>query len=190
MVPTVSYSLNHYLLFIIHFHDIIMTTMASQITSLTSVYPTINSGADQRKHQSSASLAFVWGIHRWPVNSPHKGPVTRKTFTFDDVIMHLPTHNRQWEHYDDRCLSNYVHTFQIMFTALLAVRAITKNSSTFSATNISSNMIWFRQLHDTIKMKSNHIGINYNHNNIVIRSHIIIYNSVQNLIFATKFSNI
>ena len=42
--------------------------------------------ADQRKHQSSASLAFVWGIHRWPVNFPHKGPVTRKMFPFDDVI--------------------------------------------------------------------------------------------------------
>ena len=47
------------------------------------------SGADQRKHQSSASLAFVRGIHRWPVNSPHKGPVTRKMFPFDDVIMVL-----------------------------------------------------------------------------------------------------
>ena len=41
----------------------------------------------RRKHQSSASLAFVWGIHRWPVNSPHKWPVTRKRFPFDDVIM-------------------------------------------------------------------------------------------------------
>ena len=46
-------------------------------------------GADQKKHQSSASLAFVRGIHRWPVNSPHKGPVTRKMFPFGDVIMHL-----------------------------------------------------------------------------------------------------
>ena len=45
------------------------------------------SGADQRKHQSSASLAFVWGIHRWPMNSQHKGPVTRKMFPLDDVIM-------------------------------------------------------------------------------------------------------
>ena len=45
------------------------------------------SDADQRKHQSSASLAFVWGIHRGPVNSPHKWPVTRKMFPFDDVIM-------------------------------------------------------------------------------------------------------
>ena len=43
--------------------------------------------ADQRKHQSSASLAFVWGIHRGPVNSPHKWPVTRKMFTFDDITM-------------------------------------------------------------------------------------------------------
>ena len=45
------------------------------------------SGADQRKHRSSASLAFVRGIHRGPVNSPHKWPVTRKMFPFDDVIM-------------------------------------------------------------------------------------------------------
>ena len=50
------------------------------------VTETIYSCADQRKHQSSASLAFVRGIHRWPVNSPHKWPVTRKMFPFDDVI--------------------------------------------------------------------------------------------------------
>ena len=47
-----------------HYIDVIMTTMASQITSLTIVYSTVYSDADQRKHQSSASLAFVWGIHR------------------------------------------------------------------------------------------------------------------------------
>ena len=64
-----------------------MGAIASQITSLTIVYSTVNSGADQSKHQSSASLAFVWGIHRGPVNSPHKWPVTRKMFPFDDVIM-------------------------------------------------------------------------------------------------------
>ena len=64
-----------------------MSAMSSQITSFTIVYSTVYSGADQRKHQSSASLAFVRGIHRWPVNSPHKGPVTRKMFPFDDVIM-------------------------------------------------------------------------------------------------------
>ena len=70
-----------------HYDDVIMSTLASKITSLTVVYSTIYSGADQSKHQSSASLAFVWGIHRGPVNSPHKWPVTRKMFPFDDVIM-------------------------------------------------------------------------------------------------------
>ena len=64
-----------------------MSAMASQITSLTIVYSNVYSGADQSKQQSSASLAFVQGIHRWPVNSPHKGPVTRKMFPFDDVSM-------------------------------------------------------------------------------------------------------
>ena len=64
-----------------------MSAMASQITSLTIVYSAVYSGADQRKPQSSASLAFVWGIHRGPVNCPHKGPVTQKMFPFDDVIM-------------------------------------------------------------------------------------------------------
>ena len=66
--------------FTVHYNDFIMSAMASQITSLTIVYSTIYSFADQRKHQSSASLAFVRRIHRWPVNSPHKGPVTRKCF--------------------------------------------------------------------------------------------------------------
>ena len=70
-----------------HYDDVIMTRMASQITSLAIVYSTVYSGADQSKHQSSASLAFVWEIHRGPVNFPHKWPVTRKMFPFDDVIM-------------------------------------------------------------------------------------------------------
>ena len=70
-----------------HYDDVIMSAIASQITSLTIVYSIIYSDADQRKHQSSASLAFVRGIHRGPVNSPHKWPVTRKMFPFDDVIM-------------------------------------------------------------------------------------------------------
>ena len=59
-----------------NYSDVIMSTMASQITSLSIVYLTIYSGADQRIHQSSVSLAFVRGIHRWTGNSPHKGPVT------------------------------------------------------------------------------------------------------------------
>ena len=74
-------------LLISHYIDAIMSTIASQITSLTIVYSTVYAGANQRKHQSSASLAFVRGIHRGSVNSPHKGPVTRKMFPFDNVIM-------------------------------------------------------------------------------------------------------
>ena len=70
-----------------HYTDVIMSTMASQITSLTIVYTSVYSGVVQRKYQSSASLAFVRGMQRWPANSPHKRPVTRKIFPFDDVIM-------------------------------------------------------------------------------------------------------
>ena len=70
-------------------NDVIMGAIASKITSLTIVYSTVYSSADQRKHQSSAWLAFVRGIHRWPLNSPHKWPVTRKMFPSDDVIMTL-----------------------------------------------------------------------------------------------------
>ena len=75
------------ILFSIHYGDVIMGTMASQTTSLTIVYSTVYSSADQRKQQRSASLAFVRGIHRGPVNSPHKWPVTRKMYSFDDVII-------------------------------------------------------------------------------------------------------
>ena len=70
-----------------HYGDVIMGAITSQITSLAIVCSTIYSDADHRKHQSSASLAFVRGIHRGPVNFPHKWPVTRKMFPFDDVIM-------------------------------------------------------------------------------------------------------
>ena len=94
----------------LHYCDVTMTMMASQITSLTVVYLIVYSDADQRKHQSVALLAFVRGIHRWPVNSPHKGPVTRKNVSIwwrrhdwlvsaDLIIMPyrcMPTHNEQW----------------------------------------------------------------------------------------------
>ena len=64
-----------------------MGAIASQITSLTIVYPTVYSDADHRKYQSSASLAIVPWIHRGPVNSPHKWPVTRKMVPWIHVIM-------------------------------------------------------------------------------------------------------
>ena len=66
-----------------------MSTIASQITSLTIVYSIVYSVADQTKPQSSASLAFVQGIHRGPVNSTHNWPLKRKMFPFDDVIMEV-----------------------------------------------------------------------------------------------------
>ena len=85
-----------------HYSDIIMSMMASEITSLMIVYSTIYLGANQRKHQSSASLAFVRGIHRWLVISLHKGPVMWKMFPFDDVIMDtfihtFRVHKYHWE---------------------------------------------------------------------------------------------
>ena len=74
----------------IHYcNDVIMRAMASQITGVSIVC----SGADKKNHHSSASLAVVWGIHRWPVNSPHKGPARGKMFPFDDAIM---THVHTW----------------------------------------------------------------------------------------------
>ena len=77
-----------------HYIDVIMGTMASQITSLTIAYSTVYSDADQRKHHSSGSLAFVWGIHLGPVNSLHKWPVMWKMFPFDDVIMGQEEHTK------------------------------------------------------------------------------------------------
>ena len=72
-----------------HYSDVIMSAMASQITGVSIVCSTVYSGADQRKHQNSASLVFVRGIHRWPVDSPHNGPVTRQMFPFDDDTMEV-----------------------------------------------------------------------------------------------------
>ena len=71
-----------------HYNDVIMNTMASQITSLMIVYSgVVYSATDQRKYQSSGSLAFVRGIHRGPMNSPYKRPVMWKMSPFDDIIM-------------------------------------------------------------------------------------------------------
>ena len=80
-----------------YYSDVIMGAIASQITSLMIVYSTVYSDEDQRKHQSSTSLAFVRGIHQWLVNSLHKGPVMWKMFPFDDIIMHFHlVHGLAW----------------------------------------------------------------------------------------------
>ena len=74
-----------------HYGDVMMGAIASQITSLTIVFLTVYSNADERKYESSVSLTFVRGNHRGPLNFPHNWPVTRKMFPFDDVIMVIPT---------------------------------------------------------------------------------------------------
>ena len=68
-----------------HYSDVITSAMVCLITGVSMVYST-----DQRKYQSSPSLAFMRGIHRWPVNSPHKGPVMWKIFLFSCLRL------RQW----------------------------------------------------------------------------------------------
>ena len=101
----------------LHYNDVTLSAMASQITSLTIVYSTVYSCAYQRQHQSSTSLAFVRGIHRWPVNSPSKGPVTRKMFPFDDVITYsccssayfVQVYFRLGDHTTDADLSQAIH---------------------------------------------------------------------------------
>ena len=116
-----------------HYNDVIMSSMASKITSLTIVYSAVYSGADQRKHQSSASLAFERGIHRGPVNSPHKGPVTRTMFPFDDVIMlnnyrmHRCGHFRNVaDHipftYAARCIIQWEMLFTMIFVSFFLTR--------------------------------------------------------------------
>ena len=77
---------------VMHYSDVTMIAMASQITGFSIVYWTVCSGADQWQHQKFTSLAFVREIHRWPLNSQNKGTVTRKMFPFDDVVMGISVH--------------------------------------------------------------------------------------------------
>ena len=113
-----------------HYGHVVMRTLSSQITSLTIVYSNVYSGADQRKHQSSASLAFVRGIHRGPVNSPQKLPVTRKMFPFDDVIMqsletppHQPFHTRNTDPFHLRFYGN-LHNIWVFCNPILDIQIV------------------------------------------------------------------
>ena len=105
-----------------HYHDVIMGAMASQITSPTIVCSTLYC-ANQRKHQSSASLALVRGIHRWPVNSPHKWPVARKMFPYDDVIMSIHQPLSLWPTFAVCCSQEVIKVFQcsVLWVHLLVV---------------------------------------------------------------------
>ena len=90
-----------------HYGDVVMATVASQITSLNIVYSTVYSGADQRKHQSSASLAFVWGIHRYRWIPRTKGQLRGKCF-------HLMTSSWRWLFMDMRLFCTRPSTTIVM----------------------------------------------------------------------------
>ena len=103
------------------------------------LYSTVYSGADQRKLQSSASLAFVRGIHRWPVNSPHKRPVTRKMFPFDDVIMCCQ--KKPMGHV------NHLHALYVFFGNEIARKCLSMGDASrmrdITASELWWNWLWF-----------------------------------------------
>ena len=153
----------------IHYSDVIMGSIASQIRSLTLIYSTVYSDADQWKHQSSASLAFARGIHRGPVISPQKWPVTRKIFPFDDVITRysLPVMFCLFFHFYYFTLLIYMYSKGILrlLSNLLIGRVSRPNSGINCATiclttnvyfgsvfmMINTNMhIWSRAGHSTL----------------------------------------
>ena len=94
-----------------HNNDAIISAMASQITSLTIVYSIVYSFMRRSKKTSKLCVSgrCVTGIHRWPVNSPHKGPVTWKMFPFDDDIMSWWRHNME-------TISAFTHIRAVMWT--------------------------------------------------------------------------
>ena len=93
---------------IIHYSDVIMSAMASQIAGVSIVCPNVYPGADKKTHQSFASLAFVRGILRLRVDSPHKGPVTRKIFQFDDVIIGVGSSTVLTHNVEQRLFLRYI----------------------------------------------------------------------------------
>ena len=117
-----------------HYNDAIMGATASQITSLTSVCSAVYSMRRSKKTSKLASLAFVWWIHRWPVNSPHKGPVTRKMFPFDDVIVYIIETETNWppfcrQYFQIGILARKLIPFYPSFTALVPKVQINNNPS-------------------------------------------------------------
>ena len=114
-----------------------MSAMASQNNSVSTVNSTVYSGADQRKHQSSASLAFVWG-HRWPVNSPHKGPVTQKMFPFDEVITGLGTNRGLAVTWTTDCLIHW----HLSITSLKWVNS-SRPSLTYNLMNVKNVVLMY-----------------------------------------------
>ena len=122
--------------------------------------------------------------HGWVITA-HRKQQMRYSIIHVQEVMQNHRHNMKKKKHSE---SADLH--QCLVWGVWTVREITKSSSNFTATNISSNIVLFLQLDDTIQMKSNYTWIKYNHDNIAIRSHIVIYNFVWNFIFGTKFSSI
>ena len=141
-----------------------MTILASQITSLTVVYSIVYSGVNQRKHQSSASLAFVREIHWGPVNFPHKWPVTRKMFPFDDVIMILHKSKTMWlgENMHNQATYIYMYISIGLDNGLLPIRhqAIMKTIADLSS-HRSHGIIWNRNFPKIQLFSSKKLPCNY-----------------------------
>ena len=123
-----------------HYSDAMISAMASEIHGVSTVYSRLCSGVDQRKHQSSASLAFVRGLHRRPVSSPHKGLVTRKMFPFDDVIVYfwIPVYIIQVCCLFVKRMPNYMW-FHAMLTSLSGLCVLARNWSKESSEYIRVN---------------------------------------------------
>ena len=113
-----------------HYNDVTMSATAFQITGLSIFCSTVGSGTHQRKHQSSASLAFVRRIHRWPVNSPHKRPVTRKCF-------HLMTSSWWYIH----CVRPHGLSLRLAMTLTTKSRIVLK-PRVLSTSSYSRSIIW------------------------------------------------
>ena len=127
--------------------------MASQITGVSIVYSTVCSGEDHRKHQNPASLAFVRGIHRWPMNSPHKGPVTRKRFPFDNAIIGVV--------YPLRC---YIHRTGKYIAQSVFLREPATIGSLWLENDLDENELEFKshmgKLKENVRVISNEINGN------------------------------
>ena len=103
-------------------------------------------GADERKHQSSTSLAFVRGIHRSPGNFPYKGPVTQKMFPFDDVIMLMS---------GETCNKEYFMVFSVLFDRNIIDRLVEMLSITTNIYKTSyHNTPWICESHSVQRLNS------------------------------------
>ena len=148
-----------------HYSDVIMGTIASQITSLTIVYSTVYSDADLRKYQSSAPLAFVWGFHRGPVNSPHKWPVMRRMLPFmlhwyNSMVYTISTHDK-----DSMCILKWVSGDKCDATVFLVYDILSfRHKGNLSGSynkNICRSYIGFEDWYWGVLTWLNHVSIFY-----------------------------